>query len=824
MQHPQHSPAAVWRRWSLATNWSLTTHWRRRMPFLASVWLLAQVAAAQQVPSDPSSSHIFPAGGQRGTRVAVRVGGECLPPYTRFRLYGEGVTAPEELGSKLSSHGEPSPRRKPGESPIYYPKEWEHSVEIAADAPLGMKLWRLSCARGGTGGRPFLVGDLPEVLEQESNSVLARAQAISLPVTLNGQIEGERDLDYFQFSATEGEVVVADVLACRLGSPLEPVVELYDESGRQLSVQEYRVGSDPVLALKVPRTGNYRMMLAHLGFQGGPQYVYRVTLSTAPYVPHVFPAGRLAGTLGQFSLFALTGRDEFEVLPFSLGLAANSRGDQWLYGGMPCGNPLVLEAGSLPDLLEQEPNDSASSAGRIDEPCQVHGQFLAANDEDWFQFRATKDSLWSIECRRFPAGSASLPIVTVAQADGTPLAVSSMADDPRQPCRLEWRAPADGEYCVRLRDVQQGIRGGSDFIYRLSLQPAKPAFTLRLATDFANVVQGARGDVELKVRRVGGFTGAIDLKVESLPEGVRIEPLQIPPAQDVVRLAFVADDQARPCDVPLKILGTAVHEGQSIADKALALHLGHDAEGVSPGEPLVDHLQLTVRHKPLLRLYCSEAYQYAYRGTVYPYLMEVERLQGYNGPIHLEVADRQIKDLDGIEVQQCTIQPGQSQIMLPLYLPETMHINVQAHSNVYSQAYVVFQDAWGQKQSQLMVSEMRCMIRPLPTIVKLLAADRELVGRPGETIICRLKLERTSLFSESMAVELVEPPSSARWLDAPVTIPAGEGTVDLQLRIPAELASRTEPVPLRFRATGHLPGYVSVISEAQVSVSIQGEK
>ena len=59
------------------------------------------------------------------------------------------------------------------------------------------QLWWLACARGGTGGRPFLVGELPELIESESNSTPDKAEQLSLPVTLNGQIEGERDMDYF---------------------------------------------------------------------------------------------------------------------------------------------------------------------------------------------------------------------------------------------------------------------------------------------------------------------------------------------------------------------------------------------------------------------------------------------------------------------------------------------------------------------------------------------------------------------------------------------------------------------------------------------------
>ena len=48
---------------------------------------------AQQVPTDPTSTHIFPAGARRGTTVKVRVGGECLPPLTRFKMEGPGLKA-----------------------------------------------------------------------------------------------------------------------------------------------------------------------------------------------------------------------------------------------------------------------------------------------------------------------------------------------------------------------------------------------------------------------------------------------------------------------------------------------------------------------------------------------------------------------------------------------------------------------------------------------------------------------------------------------------------------------------------------------------------
>src|ERR1700682_3428910 len=89
---------------------------RFRIPFLVLIcW--PSWADAQQVPIDPASTHIFPAGGQRGTVVAVRVGGECLRPLTHFSSWGVGIKSPAALGGRATGHDEPSLRRAPRETP-----------------------------------------------------------------------------------------------------------------------------------------------------------------------------------------------------------------------------------------------------------------------------------------------------------------------------------------------------------------------------------------------------------------------------------------------------------------------------------------------------------------------------------------------------------------------------------------------------------------------------------------------------------------------------------------------------------------------------------
>jgi hypothetical protein len=262
-----------------------------------------------------------------------------------------------------------------------------------------------------------------------------------------------------------------------------------------------------------------------------------------------------------------------------------------------------------------------------------------------------------------------------------------------------------------------------------------------------------------------------------------------------------------------------VIDGQTVEGVAAAPHLGVDAEGASIGPPTVEHLLLTVQQPPQFRIFCSEAYQYAHRGTIYPYLMEVERQNGFDGPIELEIGDRQNRDLDGIEMLPLVIPAGQTQGFLPIYLPESMHINIQSQNQLYCQGHAFF-DAGGGRRSMLFVSEMRCMLRSLPTVARLVAVEPQAVVRPGEDFRCCLALERTANFPGQMEVHLVESAATAGFTAEPVTLPAGATETEIAVHAPADF--RGPSTVLTFRGTGPLqssaPVTSTVVTEARVMV------
>ena len=785
------------------------------------ILLVCSAGVVEQAHAQPKpgkglgSTHIFPAGARRGTKVSVRVGTECASPGTSL-IFGEhGLTATEILTEELPPLGEPSPRRLPTEVPIAYPREWAAEISIAHDASPGPAYWCLSNALGGTASRPFVIGELPEIVETESNSTVETAESITLPVTVNGQIHGERDADYFRFKLEAGESVTCEVLAGRIGSRLDPLVELLHKDGRPVAARQVHIGSDPLLVYRADIGGEYLLRVANVTFHGSPAHVYRMNLTSQPRVYFAFPGGGLAGTSQDVELHVLAGRKTDPVvrtieIPADLG--------PFVYRDPELQGEILLVADRSPNSVEAEPNDSLDSGMEISLPQTINGRFLNSTDEDWFRFDAKQDQKLQITCQAFPPGTPALPNITVTDVSGKLLAEASSVSSAEGICRISWTAPADGSFCVHTRDLRFGSRAGEDFLYRLSIGAPHPDFSLSTAADNVSVVQGGKSQVDLLVQRFGGFDGAIDLEFENLPAGLKLNNAQVPAGAGSIKLELEATDDVVANTIPVRLVGRAVIDERTVERLALGKHFGVDSEGIGLGPTAIEQLHLTVTHKPLFRLYCSEHYQYAHRGSVYPYFMEVERLHEFDGEIIVQSGDRQNRDLDGVQIWNAVIGPGETTADVPIYMPESMHINVQSQSQLYSQAFARFTDRHGRRQTMLVLAEKRNMMRTLPPVVKLQAVDHEIPARCGDVVSCRLHLERTSNFPGPMNVKLLE--SDGKFSADPFQIPDGETDVQVDVRVPVDLESGSR-FPLVFRAQGQLDERIKIITEATVAVLVE---
>ena len=135
---------------------------------------------------------------------------------------------------------------------------------------------------------PFAVNDLPECVEQEPNDSPETAQAVTLPVIVNGRIDHPGDWDVFRFEGRTGDPLVAEVDARRLDSPLDSVIKLTDANGKQLAFNDdYEdKGSglnthhaDSYFSTVLPTNGTYYLWIGDAQHKGGPEYSYRLRLS-----------------------------------------------------------------------------------------------------------------------------------------------------------------------------------------------------------------------------------------------------------------------------------------------------------------------------------------------------------------------------------------------------------------------------------------------------------------------------------------------------------------------------------------------------------------
>jgi WD40 repeat protein len=80
--------------------------------------------------------------------------------------------------------------------------------------------------------RPVVVADGPQAVEAEPNDDPRRAGTAAVPGGASGTIGREGDTDLYRFEARKGERLILEVFGRRLGTPIDPVIDILDGDGR----------------------------------------------------------------------------------------------------------------------------------------------------------------------------------------------------------------------------------------------------------------------------------------------------------------------------------------------------------------------------------------------------------------------------------------------------------------------------------------------------------------------------------------------------------------------------------------------------------------
>ncbi len=440
------------------------------------------------------------------------------------------------------------------------------------------------------------VGNEPDVAENEPNNMPSEAQRIPVPATINGRIysgkNGGQPDDYFRFAAKKGKDLIIDVVAARLGSPLDSVVEVLDARGHEIPMTAARAVAETTLTLsdRDSRTANirltsntdihpndYLMMSDELvqvmfvpdqpdedvvvkNFAGerlalfntsteahainAPVYKVRLLEPNKDFPANGLPVFHLTYRnddggpgYGQDSHLDFTAPEDGEYLVHVKDVRG-LEGDQFAY------RLTVREAAPDFELTTQPSNPNVPRGGRV--PIMV-----TANRTKGY------DGPIDVEVKGVPQGVTASTATIPAGQDSTVVVLSASAEPPAAamppaPFQIVGRAKVSGRELERVADASQPLR----------VVALMPPPDLVVAAEPQEIVLEPGKEVLLTLRceRKNSFKGRVPYQIANLPPGVRIVNIGFTggfvEAKETTRtIALLAEDWAQPLEQLIYVVG-----------------------------------------------------------------------------------------------------------------------------------------------------------------------------------------------------------------------------------------------------------------------------
>ena len=547
------------------------------MRTIGSYRITLALALAMPLCGQPVLESIYPHGAQVGSAVRLELRGKRLAPTPRLHS-GAAITA--------------TPLAVPGEAGGESPESLVYLLEVDSNARQGVVPLRIETANGISNAVLFMVGGFPQVAEEESdeasdgseasNDFPEIAQEVTMPVTVEGRLQGaERDI--YRVRATKGQRIVAEASARRVGSAIDPNLELRDSTGlvRARTSDSPGLGLDARLDFEVPEGGDYFVVIRDERFSEQQHDFYRLTIADYEYADSVFPLGWSRNSTVQAEFFG-GNLDQPVQAEIDLTSVAATASETWVgVPGTPSAVPFLLSDGE--EVVESD------AARALSEGVVTNGRISAQGEIDRYSLAVQGGEEWSFELRsgELP-GSSLYGVLTISHGDETlavagrdagdpnPYVITTTGETATYPFVNLAVPPGTEEITVAVEDLLG--RGGQDFSYRLVARKQGPDFLLTLNDPYINVPRNGSAIVTVQAERRGYF-GPLELYVENLPDDFEISGGHIAPTStlnntlarfEIGRLTLTAKPDAELRMLDLVVRGRATAEGKRHLDRRAA--------------------------------------------------------------------------------------------------------------------------------------------------------------------------------------------------------------------------------------------------------------
>lgn len=139
--------------------------------------------------------------------------------------------------------------------------------------------------------------------------------------------------------------------------------------------------------------------------------------------------------------------------------------------------------------------------------------------------------------------------------------------------RIDFVAPEDGEYLVRVSDAIPREEG--EEWYRLHVRPLRPDFDVFVGPGRLNIAAGGRVPLDVTIRRYDDFSPPVDITAESLPAGISVIGETVPAGDESTRFALTAgpDADTLPWEERIRFSATAHMGGEMVTRETWLDHV-----------------------------------------------------------------------------------------------------------------------------------------------------------------------------------------------------------------------------------------------------------
>jgi hypothetical protein len=505
-------------------------------------WFIAWTSLHAQVTTpQPFLSTLSPAAGKAGSTVEVSITGTDLDKASSLRFSVPGITCVPKVDSKQQ------------------PVANQFVITIPAGIPTTTCDVSVVARYGISNPRRFCVTALPVVTLPGGITRPDKAYKAALNTAVFGTAT-KQAISYIQFETKKGTRLLVVCQSVGLDSRMDAAVSLRNPEGHTSA----RLNADGLLDFTAPADGVYMLEVSDLMYRGDADYPFLLTLTTGPVIQRAFDGGVRWTLYGRH--FSETTGSKLQHDPSLERLQVTRDEAKKLLAANPVE---VVRFGA-----ENEPPSDAPAPATLQVPAEYNGWFASQGRDRIFAFEAKKGEVLWIELNCAGKGIHADPYKELEKGDSflseandrTAVAGKTEFDAGWADPSIRFEAKEAGTYRIKLRNL---YTNSAPEPFELTVRPAQNDFELvaipstppkakASTTVEVNALEAWRGGVAvLKVfaLRHNGFTGAIGLRAEDLPPGVRFLGGNIAEGQSIGYAAFFAEESANEAASAVKLHG-----------------------------------------------------------------------------------------------------------------------------------------------------------------------------------------------------------------------------------------------------------------------------